>query len=84
MPLLTRYKDTAGHWAVEEDSRGFLWLTVWCRGSEGFDELHRKLTPGESRDFERSGSVVRARARFLLRHPKTNYDPDDEAEYRKQ
>ena len=84
MPLVTRFRDSGGQFAVEEDSRGRLWITVWCRGAGGFDELHRRLTPGESRDFERSGTVIRARARFLLAHPKAQFDPSEEAEYRKQ
>lgn len=84
MAVLTRYKDPAGAFAVEEDSRGRLWLTLWCRGAGGFDEIHKLLTPGEKRDFERKGPVVRARARFILQNPKQHFDPAEEESYRRQ
>lgn len=82
--MLTRFKDPTGRFAVEEDSAGRLWLTVTCRGAGGFDELHRLLTPGEARDFERSGHAVWARARFILQHPAAQFDAGEEEDYRRQ
>ena len=84
MPLVTRFKDPAGLYVIEEDSQGRLWLGLLCRGAGGLNELHRLLTPGERRDFERKGTVVRARAKFMLHHPAGHFDAAEEEDYRRQ
>ena len=84
MPMLTIYKDPAGKFTVEEDSSGRLWLSVECAGAGGFNELHRRLTPGESRDFRLKPSKIDPRARFLLQNPAHHFDKAEEADYRRQ